>query len=45
MNVMSDGRIAARAAKHPKLISGLLTVLVVLSQAGVVAAGWHPAGP
>ncbi|WP_438268198.1 DUF7503 family protein [Halocatena salina] len=42
---MSDGRIATRVAKHPKLISGLLTGLLVLSQVGMVAADWHPAGP
>ncbi|WP_282190212.1 DUF7503 family protein [Halocatena salina] len=30
--------IAARVAKHPKLMSALLTVLLVLSQSGVVIA-------
>lgn len=42
---MSSGRITASVAKHPKLISGLLTGLLVLSQVGVVAAAWFPAGP
>ncbi|WP_267900538.1 DUF7503 family protein [Halocatena pleomorpha] len=42
---MSDDRITTRVAKHPKLVSGLLTVLLILSQAGMVAADWHPAGP
>jgi hypothetical protein len=36
---MSDGTLTQYVAEHPKLISVLFTVLVLLSQAGAVAAG------
>lgn len=42
---MSDGTIATRMAKHPKLTGALLTVLLALTQSGVVAAGGHYPGP
>ncbi len=36
---MSDGTIAAYLAQHPKLTATVLTILLLLSQSGVVAAG------
>lgn len=35
---MSDGSIAAYLAKHPKLTTAFMTILLVVSQSGVAAA-------
>ena len=36
---MSDGSLKAYVAEHPKMAGVLFTVLLLLSQAGQVAAG------
>lgn len=35
---MSDGTIVTQMAEHPKLSSAVLTVLLLISQSGMVAA-------
>lgn len=42
---MSDSKIAAYLAEHPKMSGVLFTVLLLLTQAGTVVAGDCSANP